>query len=140
MIIGAGRYGRRARRVAQRQGIRNIHFLGPVPQSEVSSYFAAIDVGLCPYDVTAGRVFSMKLIEYVAAGKPVVTTRLSGLEDWNLEGVAVVDQDPRSFADAVVSSMNASPPSRESVLPFDAGRVGALLYSNLESLINADIV
>jgi glycosyltransferase involved in cell wall biosynthesis len=56
----------------------NVHFLGPKPHSEIPAYVKAMDCCLNPY-VTgrlADHVSPLKLYEYLAAGKPVVSTEM----------------------------------------------------------------
>jgi teichuronic acid biosynthesis glycosyltransferase TuaH len=56
----------------------NVHYAGRVPAEEVTSYLAAIDIGLTPYASTPFNVasFPMKTLEYFSAGLPVVSTDL----------------------------------------------------------------
>ena len=55
-----------------------VHFAGPVPADEVPSYLAAIDVGITPYrDSPFNQAsFPLKTLEYLGAGRPVVSTAL----------------------------------------------------------------
>jgi polysaccharide pyruvyl transferase CsaB len=58
--------------------ISNVHFLGPVPHDTVPACLTFFDVGLEPFTDTAMMNASspLKLYEYFAAGKPVVSTPL----------------------------------------------------------------
>ncbi len=79
----------------------NILYLGERPQSQLPSYVKAFDVAIIPYnlnDYTRG-VFPLKFFEYLAAGKPVVTTPLPALAAY--EKVAHFAADAASFAHAV---------------------------------------
>jgi glycosyltransferase involved in cell wall biosynthesis len=79
----------------------NLHFLGPRPYSSLPSYIAGFDVCLIPYRLngyTRG-VFPLKLWEYLASGKPVVSTPLPALKDY--EHYIEVGHDPDSFASAL---------------------------------------
>jgi teichuronic acid biosynthesis glycosyltransferase TuaH len=55
-----------------------VHWTGPVPFAELPRYLRAIDVGITPYaDTQFNRAsFPLKTLEYLAAGKPVVSTSL----------------------------------------------------------------
>jgi glycosyltransferase involved in cell wall biosynthesis len=55
---------------------RNVHFLGRFPFDEVPSFLKKMDVCLLPYeDIEFTRYRSpLKLYEYLAAGKPIVST------------------------------------------------------------------
>lgn len=56
----------------------NVHHVGPVPFAELPRWFARLDVGLTPYaDTPFNRAsFPLKTLEYLAAGRPVVSTDL----------------------------------------------------------------
>jgi len=57
------------------EGLPNVHVLGRRPYDTVPSYVKAFDVCLNPYvlDGTAENCSPLKLYEYVASGKPVVS-------------------------------------------------------------------
>ena len=67
-------------------GLPNVVFAGQRPFDELPAWVAAADVGLIPYrhNRYTASVFPMKVYEYLAAGLPVVSTRLPALRD--LEG------------------------------------------------------
>jgi glycosyltransferase involved in cell wall biosynthesis len=56
----------------------NVHFLGAKPYAELPAYVQAFDVGIIPYILSdwTRAVDPLKLLEYLAAGVPVVTTAL----------------------------------------------------------------
>jgi glycosyltransferase involved in cell wall biosynthesis len=62
-------------------------FTGRIPYREVPKYLAAADIAVAPYDSRKnpytkrlGFFFSpIKLLEYMAAGKPIITTREEGI-------------------------------------------------------------
>jgi len=65
--------------------LNNIHFLGQKPYSALINYCKAFDVGLIPFrlnDLTV-NVNPIKLREYLAAGIPVVSTRLPEVEKYS---------------------------------------------------------
>ncbi len=68
---------------------------GRVAGDAVPAYLAAIDVGVTPYaDSAFNRAsFPLKTLEYLAAGRPVVSTDLPGAR-WLLEDLASVDPAP----------------------------------------------
>ena len=61
----------------------NVHFLGVLPVEDVPHSIAACDVCLIPYHVTDETlsISSLKLFEYLAAGKPVVSARVPAAEE-----------------------------------------------------------
>lgn len=81
----------------------NIHLLGNRPYAELPAYVQAFDVGLIPYvlnDWTLA-VDPLKLLEYLAAGLPVVTTPLPEAAKYG-EVIAIEPAGPR-WLDAVAA-------------------------------------
>lgn len=76
----------------------NVVRLGPRPYADMPDYIAAFDVGLVPYVVNEFNKGSdpLKVHEYLAAGLPVVSTRLPAVEEYG-DLVAVADT-PGDFA------------------------------------------
>jgi glycosyltransferase involved in cell wall biosynthesis len=64
--------------------IPNLYFLGPVAYDEVPSYIGRFDVCIMPFKVNAltRDVNPVKMYEYLAAGKPVVSTCLPEVEQF----------------------------------------------------------
>jgi glycosyltransferase involved in cell wall biosynthesis len=82
----------------------NVHVLGPRPYAALPAYVQAFDVGLVPYvhnDWTRA-VDPLKLLEYLAAGIPVVTTGLPEASKYAQE-IWI-----RDGADGFVEAINAS--------------------------------
>src|SRR5687768_16081248 len=69
------------------RALPNVLFAGERPFAELPAWIAAADVCLIPYahNRYTASVFPMKVYEYLAAGRPVVSTRLPALE--GIEGV-----------------------------------------------------
>ena len=59
----------------------NMHFLGPKPYAALPQYLSAFDVAILPFEVNdiTVSVDPLKVYEYMAAGKPVVASRLPAL-------------------------------------------------------------
>ena len=51
-----------------------------MPHTDVLNYVSAFDIGLFPREVDAGGYASIKLLEYMACGVPVVGTRVSEMD------------------------------------------------------------
>lgn len=66
------------------EGSPNFHLLPAVPHREMPAYLARLDVCLIPYRITQGTqgVHPNKLYEYLAAGRPVVSTPLPAVEEF----------------------------------------------------------
>lgn len=56
----------------------NVHFIGPVPYAELPDHVAYVDVLVLPYHVgSRGKTITpLKLREYIATGKPVISTAI----------------------------------------------------------------
>lgn len=80
---------------------------GIVPSSQVADYFAASDVGLYAGDINAYQNAGcpIKILEYTAAGKPVVATDLEELRRLAFPNVRLTPPDPEAFASAIVASL-----------------------------------
>lgn len=65
------------------KALPNVQFLGLLPVEDVPSFIAGCDVCLIPYRVTdeTRAISSLKLYEYLAAGKPVVSARVPAAEE-----------------------------------------------------------
>ncbi len=67
------------------KGIPNIHWLGAKAHDQIPDYIRAFDVGLIPYRLTeyTDNVYPTKMNEYLAMGKPVVSTPLREIRFFN---------------------------------------------------------
>jgi len=62
----------------------NIHLLGNKPREQLGNYLAALDVCMLPYLVNAftGNIYPLKLNEYLASGKPFVSTAIPACSEY----------------------------------------------------------
>jgi ADP-heptose:LPS heptosyltransferase/glycosyltransferase involved in cell wall biosynthesis len=83
----------------------NIHLLGYQPYEALPSVLAGVDVCLVPYRLTelTHSCNPLKVFEYLATGRPVVTTPLDGLRACR-EAVALADT-PEAFEAAVAAAL-----------------------------------
>jgi len=81
----------------------DVHYAGQKPFDELLPYLKKIDVGLVPY--ADGRFnrnsFPLKTLEYLAAGRPVVSTPLPAVRSLRTDLVSLADT-PAEFARAVL--------------------------------------
>jgi len=63
--------------------IEKVRFVGNVPYSKVPLYISAMDVGVIPFKLNSitEHALPLKLFEYMACGKPVVSTSLPAVID-----------------------------------------------------------
>ena len=87
----------------------NVQWVGPKLFAELPAYMNIIDVGLVPYvDSAFNRgSFPLKTLEYLAAGRPVVSTGLPATRWLSTQLIAIADT-PRDFADAVAQAVSQS--------------------------------
>jgi glycosyltransferase involved in cell wall biosynthesis len=76
---------------------KNIIFLGPRNYTDLPSFCKAFDVAIIPFKITelVKNVNPLKLKEYLAAGNPVVSTRLPELEKYS--GIISITNDYGDF-------------------------------------------
>ncbi len=88
----------------------NVHLLGQRAYEDVPNYMAACDVLIMPWQRNdwIKSCNPIKLKEYLAVGRPVVTTPFDELA--NYKGLVTVAHCPSSFVKAISSSLS-SPPS-----------------------------
>jgi glycosyltransferase involved in cell wall biosynthesis len=89
----------------------NIHVLGPRPYAELPAYVQAFDVGLIPYVLNeeTRAVDPLKMLEYLAAGIPVVTTDIP--EVLKYRDTVAVAGSPAAFASAVAAAVAGDDPA-----------------------------
>jgi glycosyltransferase involved in cell wall biosynthesis len=77
LLVGGGRDLGRIRRRACQAGLENVILPGPVPHSMGLNYVAAMDVCLIPFrrGPVADGASPLKLFEYAALQKPIISTR-----------------------------------------------------------------
>ncbi len=83
----------------------NVHFLGPIPYTEIPSLYNGFAVGIIPYKVNkfTKSIDPMKIYEYLAARLPIVTTPIAGLEKF--ADYVNVAKTPEQFDDFVNTSI-----------------------------------
>jgi glycosyltransferase involved in cell wall biosynthesis len=83
----------------------NVHLLGVRPYSDLPAYVQHFDVGIIPYVQSAWTVAvdPLKLLEYLAAGLPVVTTAIPEAAKYAAH-VAIAD-DADQFVTAVRAAL-----------------------------------
>jgi UDP-galactopyranose mutase len=86
----------------------NLHYLGPKAYDELPAYLAGWDVALMPFALNdATRFISpTKTLEYLAAGKPVVSTPVADVvEPYGERGLVRVAEDCAGFVDATEAAL-----------------------------------
>lgn len=81
-----------------------IHFPGSFTHEEAPSVIKRFDVTIIPFkcDEVSNGIYPLKLFEYLAAGKPVVSTNFNPDILQDLSGVVNVADTPQEFANSVL--------------------------------------
>jgi UDP-galactopyranose mutase len=93
----------------------NIHYLGARPYDELPHYVAGWDVALLPFARNdATRFISpTKTPEYLAAGRPVVSTSIRDVvRPYGKQRLARIADDPQAFIQACTAAMAEDPAKR----------------------------
>ncbi|NTW49113.1 MAG: glycosyltransferase family 1 protein [Chlorobiales bacterium] len=97
------------------EGLNNVHFLGPRPYSSLPSYLKGADVCLIPFipDDLTRYIYPLKINEYLAAGKAVVSTRFADLTDFS--SVIYLADTAEELIASVVQAMNETDEKRDAL-------------------------
>jgi glycosyltransferase involved in cell wall biosynthesis len=134
VLVGRGTREARLRRHAERVGLGDrVHFAGGVAPDVAPLYYQAADVFLF---ASTTETQGLAVLEAMAAGRPVVAVRASGVEEAVVDGVTglLVPEDLDVFAAAVLQVLadgglaaKLSAGGREAALGFGARALGARL-------------
>ena len=122
LLVGDGPDRAALQRVAQRCGGR-VHFTGFVPHAQVPAVLSHVDLLVLP---SLYEDLSSALIEAMAAGLPVVATRVGGTADLvhdGVNGLLVAPRDPAALAAAMGRVL--ADPAAAARLAAAAGRTAA---------------
>ncbi len=78
IFIGDGPEENEVKKATQDAGVKNVHFLGSLPNAMIQKYYRACDVFMNP---TFGEGFPRVIIEAMGCGLPIVTTNAGGTSD-----------------------------------------------------------
>ncbi len=108
LIVGDGRMKEELFELAKKTGVSNkIIFTGMVHYEKVPWYINASDICVAPFVKERNQrigLSPLKLCEYLACGKPVVASRISGLEileKYNC-GYLINPESPKELAQAII--------------------------------------
>lgn len=133
------------------RGAPRVTYLGVLPTEETLGEIARAAVCVCPFPDTEelAPVQPVKVLEFLAAGRPVVTTRLPGTEALirdGVNGLLVPPSDASAMANAIARiigdpefSAALQDGAIASAEQFDSARVGALLVTALSTWLRTDV-
>ncbi len=113
-LVGGTEEDRNAlQRLTVEKGLSRVELVGHVPPDRVISYLAAADVLVLPNssnDLRSSRYTSpMKMFEYMAAGRPIVASRLPSLEEVLRDGensLLVEPDSPIALANGIAKLLD----------------------------------
>jgi len=103
-----GPVGRLAK-ISKIKGLKNVHLLGRKDYNDLPTYLRAFDVCINPYivDRTSDNCSPLKLYEYLAAGKPVVSADMP--EAGKFSGVLETAHGAREFGEKIQRILDGLP-------------------------------
>lgn len=120
----------------------NIHYLGAKSYSELPVYLSGWDVALLPFARNDSTRFisPTKTPEYLAAGKPVVSTPIRDVVDpYARRGLVRVAEAAPAFVSACEAAMRYGSANQERVDEFLAGSSWDTTWSEMERLLDASM-
>jgi len=120
LMVGSGNILPRMKQLAGND--THFVFTGAIPYQQIPDFFAASDVGMYPGDKTPyyDAACPIKVLEYTAAGKPVVAPELEELRRWNFPNLIFAEPTPESYAEGICEAFQFKGNSLFSVLaPFE---------------------
>jgi glycosyltransferase involved in cell wall biosynthesis len=105
VLIGKVGEGERDTDVSELRNFSNVHLLGPRAYDVLPAYLKGFDVALLPCQLNeyTRAMFPMKFFEYLAAGKPVVSTDLHALQAYG--NVARLAKTHDEFIESVAGTL-----------------------------------
>ncbi|MFN0070996.1 MAG: glycosyltransferase family 4 protein [Chloroflexota bacterium] len=99
IVVGHGRPLEGYRAFIQKQGWSEVELVGFVPAAVLPAYFQRADVFCAPS--TGAESFGIVLLEAMAAGRPILATRIDGYAEvvtHGADGLLVEPKDPQALA------------------------------------------
>jgi phosphatidylinositol alpha-mannosyltransferase len=99
IVVGHGRPLESYRSFVRKQGWSEVEFRGFVPAAVLPAYFQRADIFCAPS--TGAESFGIVLLEAMAAGRPILATRIDGYAEvitHGVDGLLVEPKDPQALA------------------------------------------
>ena len=141
LLVGGGELDAELRRLVSELGLDGkVIFTGLVPYSSLPSYLQAAEVAINPFvpELLTHVAFPHKVLQYMAAGVPAVSTSLRGLRGVLGEdaGVTWVDQPEQVLAAAVDLALGAT--DRRATISASQRALITRLFSKEEAVISLE--
>jgi glycosyltransferase involved in cell wall biosynthesis len=135
LVVGDGMEKKRLQEMTVRLGLTNrVTFVGYVPYSDIASYINACDICVGPFNAQERNVLTglspLKIFEYLACGKPVLSSRIQDMQFIEDEGVGYLfrPSDERDMAEQMKALMNL-PTSEHNAMGLRARALAVEKYS-----------
>lgn len=102
------------RKIKKLRTYHNVHFLGRKPKSTMANYVKSFDICLIPYrtdDEFVKGCNPMKLYEYLAMGKPVISSQIEAIEKW--KPAVRIAKNPQMFERNIRQALASKIPKQE---------------------------
>lgn len=127
--------------IGKLRDLPNVYFLGQKPAHEMPRYVNGFDVCMIPYamDLRAQHASPLKLYEYAAASKPIVTTDFAAARDFG--GHLRIARNKDEFLSACEQALQSDPscPDIVQTRQFAASNTWDQRIEDLSGLINSHI-
>jgi glycosyltransferase involved in cell wall biosynthesis len=120
VLIGDGPEKPRLTELAKELGLANVEFRNPIPKTEVPNALCEADSFLFNLEDVSVFIYGIspnKLFDYMAAGKPVITSveAPDNLVEKARCGLMVPPRDPEALAEAIIKIYEMPPEEREAM-------------------------
>ena len=102
IVVGPGQPDRDSYRILGARSLRDVEFVGKVSYDDLARYYASADIFCSP--ATGSESFGIVLLEAMAAGKPVVASKIEGYDGimtHNKEGLLFPPKDAEALSEAL---------------------------------------
>jgi len=103
IVVGPGtRFRGKYQKQVRDYGLKDVHFIGPVSDGELPSYYSTADIFCAP--ATGQESFGIVLLEAMALGKPVIASNIEGYAGVMTDGKEGLLVPPKS-ADGLAKAL-----------------------------------
>ena len=109
VIVGDGSWQSVIKEYVKEKELSNIRFTGRVPHEKIPYYHSIADVLVIPHvrRLDSELLYPSKLFEYLASGKPIVSSNLKAIADIVGDNAILVEpENPQAFAEGILTLLN----------------------------------